>query len=59
MNFLLKKKEDFEKIYDRGYDSNVSDLDNHNINSSENYLNSIEDFEGIEDLETKKNQMKS
>ena len=49
------KREELEKdIYDKGDDSNVSDFDNHDIDSSENELNSIEDFERAEDEEAKR-----
>ena len=59
MNSLLKQKEKNLKkdIYDKGDDSNISDFDNHDINSSENELNSIEDFERAEDEEAKENRM--
>ena len=40
-------------MYNRGDDFNVSDLDNHHIYSSENELNLIEDFKGVEDYEAK------
>ena len=45
-------------MYDRGNDSNVSDLDNQYINSSENSLSSFEDFKGVEDDKAKKSQTK-
>ena len=52
---LEAKREELEKdIYDKGDDSNVSDFDNHDIDSSENELNSIEDFERAEDEEAKR-----
>ena len=54
------KREELEKdIYDKGDDSNVSDFDNHDIDSSENELNSIEDFERAEDEEVKRESNKS
>ena len=58
MNSLLKKKEKktWNDIYDRGDNSNASDLDNHDIYSSENDFNSIEDFEGVDDEPKKSNE---
>ena len=47
------KEKTWNDTYDRGDDSNSSDLDNHDIYSSENDFNSIEDFEG-DDGEPKK-----
>ena len=48
------KREELEKdIYDKGDDPNVSDFDNHDIDSSENELSSIEDFERVKDEEAK------
>ena len=46
-------------IYDKGDGSNVSDFDNHDIDSSENELNSIEDFERAEDEEAKRESNES
>ena len=52
---LETKREKLENdIYDKGDNSNVSDFDNHEIDSSENELNSIEDFEKAEDEEAKR-----
>ena len=60
MNSLLKLKErTWKNIYDKGDDSNVSDFDNHDIDSSENELNSIEDFERAEDEEAKRKSNES
>ena len=46
-------------IYDKGDDPNVSDFDNHDIDSSENEPNSIEDFERAEDEEAKRESNES
>ena len=57
---LEAKREELEKdIYNKGGDSNVSDFDNHDIDSSENELNSIEDFERAEDEEAKRESNES
>ena len=57
---LEAKREELEKdIYDKGDDSNVSDFNNHDIDSSENELNSIEDFERAEDEEAKRESNES
>ena len=48
-----------KNIHDKGDDSNVSDFDNHDIDSSENELNSIEDFERAEDEEAKRESNES
>ena len=57
---LEAKREKLEKdIYDKGDDSNVSDFDNHDIDSSEDELNSIEDFERAEDEKTKRESNES
>ena len=57
---LEAKREELDKdIYDKGDDSNVSDFDNHDIDSSENELNSIEDFERAEDEEAKRESNES
>ena len=57
---LEAKREELEKdIYDKGDDSNVSDFDNHDIDSSENELNSIEDFERAKDEEAKRESNES
>ena len=57
---LEAKREELKKdIYDKGDDSNVSDFNNHDIDSSENELNSIEDFERAEDEEAKKESNES
>ena len=46
MNSLSKlKRRTWKYIDDKGDDSNISELDNHDIYTSENELNSIEDFE--------------
>ena len=49
----LKEKNLKSHIYIIRFDFNASDLGNHNY-SSENEINSIEDFEGVEDEETQK-----
>ena len=57
---LEAKREELEKdIYDKGDDSNVSDFDNHDIDSSENELTSIEDFERAEDEEAQRESNES
>ena len=57
---LEAKREEFEKdIYDKGDDFNVSYFDNHDIDSSENELSSIEDFERAEDEEAKRESNES
>ena len=57
---LEAKREELEKdICDKGDDSNVSDFDNHDIDSSENDQNSIEDFERAEDEEAKRESNES
>ena len=57
---LYAKREELEKdIYDNWDDSNVSDFDNLFIDSSENELNSIEDFERAEDEEAKRESNES
>ena len=49
---LETKREKLEEnMYDRGDNSNVSDLDNLDINNSENKLNSKEEYEGVENDE--------
>ena len=48
-SFLKLKRRLWKDNYDKGDFSNVSDLDNHNIYSSKNELNSIEDIESVKD----------
>ena len=57
---LEAKREELEKdIYDKEDDFNVSYFDNQYIDSSENELNSIEDFERTRDEEAKRESNKS
>ena len=52
----LKAKRTWNDIYERGDDSNTSDLDKHDIYSSKKELKAIEDFEDVDDVPEKSNK---